>query len=384
MGPVLTVLGPDPDKKHDKSWSVTLQIQPKNIGGLQPTDILFQTAYWAQVKARLGWAPHAFDLVPRAGYQGDLLILVKSIDADTAIAYAPQGPEFAPVPEDYGPYLEALSESIRAQMGKTVAFIRYDLPWESPYADELDRHPHPVAPEDRVRELRMNFSTRHWNLKKAPQDMTVADTYVVDIGGSEDTLLARMKPKTRYNIRLAQRKGVRVAPVAPDQLPLFYRLYRQTARRNGFFASDYRYFKALWTPPAPSSDSPELVFLLATHGEDVLAGAIIAISGKEAFFLHGGSSALKRNFMGSYALHWEAIRQARLRQCRVYDLGAVPPGKTPDHAFYGLYRFKSGFGGRIVHRSGSWDYPLKEDAYRRFRNWETLQAGCEIGCGITP
>jgi len=62
------------------------------------------------------------------------------------------------------------------------------------------------------------------------------------------------------------------------------------------------------TAPAPAADSPELVFLLATHGKDVLAGAIIAISGQEAFFLHGGSSALKRNHMGSYALHWKAIR----------------------------------------------------------------------------
>jgi len=137
-------------------------------GGHQPTDILFQTAYWAQVKARLGWQPHAFDIAPRTGNQGDLLILVKSIDADTAIAYAPQGPELSPVPEDYGPYLEALSESIRAQMGKTVAFIRYDLPWAAPYAAELDRHPQPVVPEAHIRELHMNFSTHHWKLKKAP------------------------------------------------------------------------------------------------------------------------------------------------------------------------------------------------------------------------
>ena len=135
-------------------------------GGHQPTDILFQTAYWAQVKARLAAARLRHR--PPAGNQGDLLILVKSIDADTAIAYAPQGPELSPVPEDYGPYLEALSESIRAQMGKTVAFIRYDLPWAAPYAAELDRHPQPVVPEARSRELHMKFSTHHLKLKKAP------------------------------------------------------------------------------------------------------------------------------------------------------------------------------------------------------------------------
>ncbi len=135
------------------------------------------------------------------------MILAKSIDEDMAIAYAPQGPEFSPLPEDYGPYLEALSESIRTQLGKAVAFIRYDLPWESPYAVELACNPHHEIPEARIRELRMNFSTRNWNLKKAPLDMTVADTYVVDTGNSEDAILGRMKPKTRYNIRLAQRKG---------------------------------------------------------------------------------------------------------------------------------------------------------------------------------
>lgn len=76
--------------------------------------------------------------------------------------------------------------------------------------------------------------------------------------------------------------------------------------------------------------------------------------------------------MGSYALHWEAIRQARARGCRRYDMGAVAPQKDPDHPFYGLLRFKAGFGGQIIHRNGSWDYPIDHAAYTAFRNSEIL------------
>jgi lipid II:glycine glycyltransferase (peptidoglycan interpeptide bridge formation enzyme) len=83
--------------------------------------------------------------------------------------------------------------------------------------------------------------------------------------------------------------------------------------------------------------------------------------------------------MGSYLLHWEAIQYARSRQCFTYEMGAVSPAGFPDHPFYGLYRFKTGFGGRIVHQVGTWDYPVNDKAYRSFRNWETLQGGYEIG-----
>ncbi len=138
-----------------------------------------------------------------------------------------------------------------------------------------------------------------------------------------------------------------------EELPKFYDLYCQTALRNGFPRCDYRHFLALFQAHAQKPFTSDLVFLLAGQGTNLLAGAIIAISGNNAIFLHGASSTDNRKLMGSHALHWAAIQHARALGCKRYDMGAVSPGLAPDHPFYGLYRFKIGFGGKIELRSGS-------------------------------
>lgn len=190
--------------------------------------------------------------------------------------------------------------------------------------------------------------------------------------GSEEQILSRMKPKTRYNIRLAERRGVRVFEASAEMLPIFYDLYCQTADRNGFPACEYKYFSALFSAVTCKPDKSEVHFLLATLNGDMLAGAILAISGHTAVYLFGASSNQNRSMMGPYAVQWESIRIARTKQCTTYDMGAVPPSNDTDHPFYGMYRFKVGFGGKIAHRSGSWDFPFDAEGYGRFRNAEAL------------
>lgn len=400
------------------------ELSLKRTDALLPTDILFQTGYWAQVKARLGYTPKAFDLAATDRH-GDVLVLLQPMGRGRAMAYVPQGPEHAPAEEDYGPFLEDLSEALARNLGPSVAFIRYDLPWASPYADDMRAHGSNAYPEPRIREMRMNMGTRNWNLRKAHRDMTVASSLVVDLTGTEQDILARMKPKTRYNIGLADRKDVRVDPAPPDMLPVFHGLYRQTALRNGFAPCGYEQFQALFrarlrglsparakhaAPPHPArADWPgegdwhgwrewagaadrtdaarpagtsapsatfqdaELLFLLARHGTDVLAGAIVALCGTTAHFLYGASSNEKRQCMAPYAMHWKAMRLARLHGCTAYDMGAVPPGLDPAHPFHGLHRFKTGFGGHVELRSGSWDYPIDHAAHRDFCNLESLE-----------
>lgn len=348
-----------------------LDLRPKEVNGLLPTDIIFQTVLWGHVKSRLGWKALAFDF-STPGPAGDVLVLARSFGEEFSVAYVPQGPECGPEPENYGLFLEALSDTMVRHLDPTPAFIRYDLPWESHYALDIIRGERSAPPEARLLELRMNFGTKAWNLKKTISNMTFADTYVVDLAGSEEQILQNMKPKTRYNVRVAERKGVQVFPASVEMLPVFYDLYRQTAERNGFCLCDYKYFLSLFSAVACHPDSSEAHLLLASHKQDLLAGAIVSISGRTATYLFGASSSEKRNLMGPYALHWAAIRLARSKGCSTYDMGAVSPTHDPTHPFFGLYRFKTGFGGRIVHRTGSWDYPLDHDKYNKFRNSEIL------------
>lgn len=354
---------------------ISTNVEPKDAWSLYPTDILFQTPFWSEVKLQLGWKTHAFD-IESPGAKGDVLILTRHLGKGINAAYVQQGPENGPEPEEYGLFLEDLSEALVKHIGNDLAFIRYDLPWPSPYACKgIKPQVYPdgsIRPEPRLQEVRMNFSTRSWNLRKAAVDMTVADALVIDLAQSEENILAGMKPKARYNIRLARRKGVEVVHCGIDDLPAFYDLYSQTSERNKFDACSYNYFSALYSALASSPDSSEVHFLLAKHKKDVLAGAIITISGKMATYLFGASSNHNRNMMAPYAVQWTGIRLAREKGCLTYDMGAVAPCANPEHPFFGMHRFKTGFGGKIIHRGGTWDYPLINEEYLEFRNAEML------------
>ncbi len=355
------------------------KIKPKSANMLFPTDIFFQTFFWGRVKSKLGWQVSAFDL--STSYStGDVLVLTKQLNDESSVAYIPQGPEYGPDPDAYGSFLEHLSASLTEHMNKSLIYIRYDLPWVDPYAADISQETLSskclqtdlFRPENRLRELRMNYTTDRWNLHKAPFDLTVADSLTVDLTGTEDEILGKMKPKTRYNIKLAAQKGVGVIEADMSFLPVFYELYLQTADRNGFSPCGYKPFHALFTTDVDDPHSPRKKLLLAVYKKEVLAGAVILFSGTTAHYLFGASSNNNRNLMGPYSVQWKAMKIARGLGCRSYDMGAVSPYRDEFHPFNGMYRFKTGFGGRIEHRVGTWDYPINQDAYAKIRNSEML------------
>ena len=371
-----------------------LDIRPKRTKHIEPGYYLQQTAFWGRLKKFQGRRARAFDIVlksPEAGFMEnaramadiphgkqdsgpsrDLLLLFRSLGPTAEMAYVPSGPEFLPNDERRGRYLEKLSERLRPYLPENCVFIRYDLPWHSPWAEDRSRYTEDAVwlgkPRTGIREMRMNFDTRRWNLRKAPTDLLPTDTVILDLDPEPDRLLKRMKPKTRYNIRLSGRKGVSVREAGIRDLPAWYDIYCETAERHGMMLNDLAYFKAVLEVNAADSDSPARIHLLLAEIEGKpVAGIMLAIAGGRATYLYGASSARNSNCMAAYALQWAAIRKAQKAGCRQYDLFGTAPYPDPYHPMYGLYRFKTGFGGHMIHRQGCWDYPFDEARYDLYR-----------------
>jgi lipid II:glycine glycyltransferase (peptidoglycan interpeptide bridge formation enzyme) len=214
---------------------------------------------------------------------------------------------------------------------------------------------------------------------------------VIDLDSEEDALLKAMKSKTRYNVRLAAKRGVGVRVAEFGELPRWYEIYEETSRRDRIAIHSEAYYHRLFEIVGAGADgtdnsggggnpggsggggSPRLLLYLAEHDGQLLAGNIVLEWDKTATYLYGASSGLRRELMAPYLLQWEAMRQAMARGCARYDLFGIPPTPDPKHPMHGLYRFKTGFGGRILHRLGAWDYPFASGRYAVYRAAEGLR-----------
>jgi len=356
-----------------------LRVEPEDIRAIRENRIIQQTGFWARVKQKQGAEPFAFhcetssDLLDPDGREdhmvhNDLLVLVRHIDEQHTMAYVPYGPKEEPETENQGLFLEELSEVLRSHLSPDCIFIRYDLPWENQWSKEEDYFDSrgnwlgPPAPG--FQELRVNFNTRKHNLVKSRSNVLPVNTFFLNLRQEDEELLGRMRPKTRYNIRLAFRKGVRVKSCGPECLDAWYSLYRETAMRNGIRLHDPEYFHTVFETESGCNDpSPDVRLLMAEYEAEYLAAMFLVFSRRRGTYLFGASSGRKRHLMATYALQWEAIRTTRSTGCMEYDMFGTAPNGDPSHPMHGLHRFKSGFGGRMFHRMGCWDYPLDRERY---------------------
>ena len=324
-----------------------------SLDELKEAGSFLQTALWGRFKQAFGWKALAVKWRSR-DESGTLLILLKDLLPGLSLAYLPMGPDLNAGQSDREGFLIDLARELRGILPLGTFFLRYDLPDSCGVLEERPVLDHPFV--------------------KASLDIQPPDTVVIDLTREEETLLADMHKKTRYNIRLAEKKGVWVEVAGLEKLPDWYELYRITAQRDKIGIHGYRYYEKLFRLMEEDSCGGKLSLYLAYCPEgELLAGIIVLLRGTEAVYLYGASSNDKRNLMPAYALQWQAMREAKQYGCRDYDMYGIPPADEPDHPMHGLYRFKTGFGGEIRRRPGAWDYPYSKLMYTLYRGVENLR-----------
>ena len=185
-------------------------------------------------------------------------------------------------------------------------------------------------------------------------------SFLLDLTKTEDELLAKMHPKTRYNILLAKRKGVEIKFLEPIDLDSVWPLFTETAGRDGFRIHPKEHYINLLNLKGDGLK----VFLAAAYFENQpLAANIMVDFNDTRTYLHGASSSLNRNLMAPYLLHWELMKEAKDNGLKFYDWWGITPNDDPKNPWAGITRFKKGFGGEVVSYPGTFDYVLNPFRY---------------------
>ena len=178
-------------------------------------------------------------------------------------------------------------------------------------------------------------------------------------GKTEEEVMAGFHQKWRYNIRVAQRKGVEVKICGQEMIPAFADLMLTTGVRDGFVTRQPEYFSDML-----KNLGEHCRLYMAFHEGTPIAGTLAIHYGDKVWYLYGASSNEHRNLMPNYLLQWSMIQWAIETGCRVYDFRGVSGDVSEDNPLYGLYRFKQGFGGDFTEFVGEMDYVVNPTIYK--------------------
>lgn len=192
------------------------------------------------------------------------------------------------------------------------------------------------------------------NFQKAHASYQPESTIKLDLSLSEEDLLKQMKPKGRYNIHLAEKKGVKVTKEnSAEAIDFFYNLLQQTTQRDKFHAHPKVYYRDFLKILGQQNAAK---LYLAKYKNEPIAGILVIFFGEEATYYYGASSNQHRNLMAPYLLQWEAIRDAKQQGCKWYDLFGIAPENDSSHPWAGVTEFKKKFGGQIFHYKKPLEY----------------------------
>ena len=359
-----------------------------------PNPHFLQTYEWGQVKANYGWEPiylvwdregsmkearsigslASFAFYPSAA----ALVLKRQIIRNgfalrLSILYSPKGPLMDWANEPLRSHVLDDLQSFAKKQG--AIFLKMD-------PDVVLGMGIPASEEEVInhngRAVMSVLKRRRW--KYSSDQIQFKNTVLIDVTPSEEDMLARMKQKTRYNVRLAEKTGVTLRVGTQDDLPMLYKMYAETSVRDGFVIRDEAYYKTVWQLFMENTKSPvftkhpsgtrhqsdtvpianyELPFteplIAEVDGEPVAAIFVFYFAGR-AYYVYGMSRAKHREKMPTYLLQWEAMKRAKAKGCTCYDLWGAPEVFDESDSMWGVYRFKEGLGGKVVRTLGAWDF----------------------------
>ena len=302
-----------------------------------PARHVLQSWEWGQFKSRWGWTPRYFLYEENHDSRAAALVLKRTLSrTGLSILYVPKGPAL-----DYADIalvdrvLQQLTEIARRDR---AIFIKIDPD---------------LAAADQARLI-----DRGW--RPSTEQIQFRNTMLIDLTPGEDQLLAAMKPKTRYNIRLAQKKGVTVRTGSLDDLELLYAMYAETSQRDQFLIRPLDYYRDAWGSFIQSKRAQPFI---AEVESEAVAGLILFYFADRAWYMYGMSRNLHREHMPNHLLQWHAMQWAKAQGCTIYDLWGAPDELNENDSMWGVYKFKEGLGGQFTPHVGAYDFVVSRFWY---------------------
>lgn len=319
-----------------------------------PHSHLLQSWAWGDFKSRTGWQARRLSWTTPTGPAAAAQTLTRTLGRVLKVLYVPKGPllDWADAAQRAA-VLDALQALARRER---AIFIKID-----PDVPVSVGPPGEERPQATGQALQTDLAARGWVF--SPDQIQFRNTVLLDLRPDEAGLLAAMKPKTRYNLRLAERKGVSVRAGSAADLDLLYRLYAETAVRDGFAIRPADYYREAWGRFMAAGQAQPFVAEVA--GEAV--GALIVFKfAATALYMYGMSRDAHRDKMPNHLLQWHALQWAKAHGCTTYDFWGAPNEFVESDPLWGVWKFKEGFGGEVVRTLGAWDYAPSPLLYRLY------------------
>ena len=314
---------------------------------------ILQSLDWAELKRPNGWQPiycvwADAEQKPLAAVVVHQKMLPSYLGG--CILYCPRGPilDWSNQPLRH----QVLTDLARLAEQERAIFIKID----PEIAKGWSHNPlEGISPDLVGGEVENELDQKSWQFSS--DQLQFRNTVLLDLQLDKSSLLANMKQKTRYNIRLAQKKGVVVRLGKPADLENLYLMYAQTSLRDGFAIRSKEYYLDVWTRLMNVGIAYPLI---AEVDRQAVSALVLFVYGSRGYYFYGMSTEEHRDKMPNHLLQWEAICLSKKLGCTVYDFWGAPDDFNPDDSMYGVYKFKEGFNGQVMMGLGAWDLVIKQ------------------------